>query len=94
MHLDSGRDTLKMAGKYQTAAQYWRVRERKTVVIQRFWRGFFARSSVWSRREEKWAQEEKEMKTHAEEESIKARQRQREMQRRMNPSSVQDFEVG
>lgn len=43
MHLDDGRDTFKTAGEYQTAGEYWRVRERKTVTIQRFWRGFSAR---------------------------------------------------
>lgn len=43
MHLDDGRDTFKIAGEYQTAGEYWRVRERKTVTIQRFWRGFSAR---------------------------------------------------
>ncbi|CAN0162901.1 unnamed protein product [Ectocarpus sp. 12 AP-2014] len=43
MHLDDGCDTFKIAGEYQTACEYWRVRERKTVTIQRFWRGFSAR---------------------------------------------------
>lgn len=55
MHLDNTRDTTKSTGRYQTAAEFWRLRERQTVVIQRFWRGFSARNSVWSRREEKWA---------------------------------------
>lgn len=93
MHFDNGRDTFKTAGEYQTAAQYWRERENKTVVIQRFWRGFSARSRVWALREGKWAQQEKEMEATAEEEGKKGRQRQREMQRRMNPSTIQDFEA-
>ncbi|CAM9984480.1 unnamed protein product, partial [Pylaiella littoralis] len=93
MHLDNGGDTFKTAGEYQTAGQYWRVRERKTVTIQRFWRGFSARSRVWSRREEKWVQEEKEMDVVAEEERKKTQEREREMQRRMNPCTVQDFEI-
>lgn len=49
MHLDDGRDTFKTAGEYQTAGEYWRVRERKTVTIQRFWRGFSARR-YWNNR--------------------------------------------
>ncbi|CAM9473998.1 unnamed protein product, partial [Ectocarpus fasciculatus] len=93
MHLDDGCDTFKTAGEYQTAGEYWRVRERKTVTIQRFWRGFSARSRVWCRREEKWALEDKEMEEVAEEEGKRTQERQREMQRRMNPSTVQDFEV-
>lgn len=52
-----------------------------------------AGSRVWSRREEKWALEEKEMEVTAEEERKKTQERQREMQRRMNPTTVQDFEV-
>lgn len=52
-----------------------------------------AGSRVWSRREEKWALEEKEMEVAAEEERKKTQERQREMQRRMNPTTVQDFEV-
>lgn len=93
MHLSNARDTFKIAGDYQTAAEYWRIRRHETIVIQRFWRGFSARSRVWSRREEKWAREEKETEAAAEEETKKTRQRQREMQRRMNPNTVQDFEV-
>lgn len=50
-------------------------------------------SRVWSRREEKWALEDKEMEEAAEQEAKKASERQREMQRRMNPGTVQDFEV-
>ena len=93
MHFNNDRDTFKIAGEYQTAVQYWRVRERKTVTIQRFWRGFSARSRVWSRREEKWAHKEREMEASAEEERKKRNQRQREMQRRMDPSTAQDFEA-
>lgn len=52
-----------------------------------------AGSRVWSRREEKWALEEKEMEVAAEEERKNTQERQREMQRRMNPTTVQDFEV-
>lgn len=93
MHFSNDRDTFKTAGEYQTAVQYWRVRERKTVTIQRFWRGFSARNRVWSLREEKWAHKEKEMEALAEDESKKRSQRQREMQRRMDPSTAQDFEA-
>lgn len=93
MHLDNNRDTSKTAGEYQTAAEYWRVRERKTVVIQRFWRGFSARNKVWTKRAERWARQEEEMETLLEEENRRARQGQREMQRRMNPSTAQDFEA-
>lgn len=93
MYFDESRDTCKTAGEYQTAAEYWRVRERFTVVIQRFWRGYSARNSVWSRREEKWLKEDEKTKVMAEAESKQARRNQREMERRMNPTSVQDFEV-
>lgn len=54
MHLDDSGDTVKYVGSYQTAAEFWRLRAQKTVVIQRFWRGFSARSRVWARREENW----------------------------------------
>ena len=93
MHFNNERDTFKTAGEYQTAVQYWRVRERKTVTIQRFWRGFSARSRVWFRREEKWEQKRKEIEVSVEAENKKMQQRQREMQRRMDPSTVQDFEA-
>lgn len=92
MHLDNSRDTGKTAGEYQTAAEYWRVRERETVVIQRFWRGFSARSKVWARRAERWARQEEEMEALLEQENTKAKQGKREMERRMNPNTVQDFE--
>lgn len=93
MHFDNSRDTLKTPGDYQTAAEFWKVREERTITIQRYWRGFSARSKVWLLRKEKWAQAEREMEETAAVEREKARRQEREMQRRMNPRTAQDFEV-
>ena len=93
MHFNNSRDTLKIAGDYQTADELWRIRERQTIVIQRFWRGFSARNKVWYIREEKRMQILKEMEEAAELERCEARRQKREVQRRMNPTTAQDFEV-
>ncbi|CAM9590563.1 unnamed protein product, partial [Hapterophycus canaliculatus] len=94
MHLDDGRDTLKIAGEYQTAGEYWRLRERKTVTIQRFWRGFSARrqDDDASMHSTEYSPRGENQTTVRNEQEI-ASERQREMQRRMNPSTIQDFEV-
>lgn len=93
MHFDNSRNTFKTPGEYQTAAEFWEIREERTITIQRYWRGFSARNKVWFIREEKWAQAEKEMEEAAAVEREKARRQEREMQRRMNPRTAQDFEV-
>lgn len=93
VHFDNSRDTLKSIGTYQTASEVWRLRLRKTVVIQRFWRGFSARSRIWALHQKKWAQQAKKEKAEQDEVIARERRRQREIHQRMNPTTVRDFEV-
>lgn len=94
MDIDRGRDTFLSVGEYRSSDDLWRLRESKTVVIQRFWRGFLGRSVVSALRREKQARRTVELEAAQEAEDRRRRQRQRDVHRRMNPTTVRDFEVG
>ncbi|CAM9766686.1 unnamed protein product, partial [Discosporangium mesarthrocarpum] len=93
LHLKDNGSTEKTIGRYMTASEFWRIRARKVVVIQRYWRGCSARNRVWAKWEKKWEQEEKENEKEVAAKAVQEKQAKKEMQRRMNPTTAQDFEV-
>jgi len=93
IYLDDKNDKEVMPKEYFTSAQLHDLKVRKTIVIQCYWRGYVARCRAHSLRKR---QEDRRKAIEEEEEKQRIaaqKKHEREVERRMNPSSVEDFEV-
>lgn len=78
-------------GPYQTAEELWAIKAEKALVIQTFWRSHVARTEVARRRKER-DQERRRLRAEAEEAARKEEAaRQREIMRRVQPRTAEDF---
>jgi len=93
IHLDCSNDKFVEPLPYYTSAQLLEKKRIHGLKIQCVWRGYLARGEAWKRREEIY-QKEVQRRTEAEDAEKKGRERQKtEIERRMNPKSVKDFEI-
>lgn len=93
LSIDNRRDISKTAGKYMTADELHLIQKTKTVVIQRYWRGYMARCRADGIR-----QRNREYQSNLlQEETIRIEklknERDEDMKRRLHPSSNMDFEI-
>ena len=91
--LDESRDIEVDAGAYMTSEEFQRLKEAKTLVLQRYARGWRARklaAKMRAERDAEWAAAyEADEKARAKAE----RRRRREIERRMRPRTFEDFEI-
>lgn len=91
--MDDSGDKVIEAKPYFSAAQLHELKREKTLVIQCYYRGYVARKRTWAMREalylEHLAEQEMAEKTAAADE----KRRQYEVERRMNPRTLKDFEL-
>ena len=91
--LDESRDVEVDSGAYMTSEEFLRLKEEKTLVLQRYTRGWRARrlaGAMRAERDAEWAA------AHEADEKarMKAEQRRRrEIERRMRPRTHEDFEI-
>lgn len=91
--IDASRDRPMDPRPYVTADEVWRVKEIKTVVLQRFTRGWFARKIARRLRAEKAEREAREQ-AEAEQRAREEEERTlREIERRMYPKTAEDFAI-
>jgi hypothetical protein len=93
IYLDDKNDTEIMPKEYFTSAQLHDLKVRKTIVMQCYWRGYVARCRAYALRKR---QEDRRRAIEEEEERQRIaaqKKHEREVERRMNPTSVEDFEV-
>ena len=79
--------------RYFTAAQLAELRRQKTLVLQCYWRGFCARRRTWAIRQRLYDARVARESGDADGEDAKTRRRRREVERRVNPRTQQDFEL-
>ncbi|GLE01880.1 hypothetical protein PINS_up010718 [Pythium insidiosum] len=93
LRLDSSRDRVLTAKPYFDSYQLQCLREDSVLLIQRLWRGFKARAYVHSLRDQR-RRVAAMNQLEAQENAIQdADHQKREVQRRMHPKTVGDFEV-
>lgn len=91
--LDESRDVEVDSGAYETSEEFARVKEEKTMVLQRYARGWRARRLAGQMRQERDA-EWTAAREADERARMKAEQRRRrEIERRMRPRTHEDFEI-
>lgn len=78
---------------YFTSAECFDLRTDRSLVIQRYWRGYLSRRLCWGiRQRERERQKAEEEKVEALAEHDRARQKH-EVERRVNPQSKRDFDL-
>lgn len=93
IHLDTTGDVVRAPLPYYSSAQLLEKQRHNGLKIQCVWRGYVARREAWGRREGIYEAEVR--RREGEEEKVRrGRERQKtEIERRMNPKSVGDFEI-
>jgi len=93
VHLSNAGDRNVTAQPYFSSNQLLELQRSKTLVIQCYWRGYIARKVAWKRRDEIYQRQMGRLREK--EEAVRERQRKQkeEIERRMNPRSVRDFEI-
>ena len=93
IYLENKYDRELAAKEYFTSAQLHGLRVTKTIIMQCYWRGYVARCLAYTLRKR---QEDRRRAIEEEEQRQKelaAKRHEREVERRMNPRTIQDFEV-
>ena len=93
IYIDDKNDKELMPKEYFTSAQLHDLKVRKTIIMQCFWRGYVARCRAYGLRKR---QEDRRRAIEEEEEKQRIaaqKKHEREVERRMNPTSMEDFEV-
>jgi hypothetical protein len=93
VHLDDSKDKAVEAKPYFTSNQLLELQRNKTLVIQCYWRGYIARKVAWDRRDEIYQRQLSRLRAKEDAVRQKAEKQKEEIERRMNPRSVKDFEI-
>eukprot|EP00518_Triparma_eleuthera_P006539 CAMPEP_0182479232 /NCGR_PEP_ID=MMETSP1319-20130603/33825_1 /TAXON_ID=172717 /ORGANISM="Bolidomonas pacifica, Strain RCC208" /LENGTH=403 /DNA_ID=CAMNT_0024680647 /DNA_START=174 /DNA_END=1382 /DNA_ORIENTATION=- len=93
LHLDESQNYSVEAKPYFSSNQLLELQRQKTLVIQCYWRGYIARKLAWKRRDDIYQAYLAREKAKSDVVKEAAAKQKREIERRMNPKSVKDFEI-
>mmetsp|Transcript_15528 Transcript_15528/g.19878 ORF Transcript_15528/g.19878 Transcript_15528/m.19878 type:complete len:477 (-) Transcript_15528:95-1525(-) len=93
LYMNDEKDRVMVAKDYFSSEELLNLQKQHTVVLQRFWRGYMARKRAWEIRKSYYDRQVADQQRREEERVVKEAAARKEMQRRMNPRSVTDFEV-
>ncbi|GMH51657.1 hypothetical protein TrRE_jg2332 [Triparma retinervis] len=93
VHLDDAGDKEVEAKPYFTSNQLLELQRNKTLVIQCYWRGYIARKQAWDRRDEIYQRQLSRLRAAEDAVRDRAALQKEEIERRMNPRTVSDFEI-
>ena len=91
--IDNGGDYVIEPRRYFSSNQLLELKRQKTLVIQCYWRGYVARKRTWAIREGLFEKQQREEAASSGLAAKKERQRKFEVERRINPRTVRDFEL-
>ena len=93
IYLENKYDREVAPKEYFSSAQLHELRVKKTIIMQCYWRGYVARCRAYTLRKR---QEDRRRAIEEEEQrqqELAAKRHEREVERRMNPRTIEDFEV-
>jgi hypothetical protein len=93
LHLDNSGDVEVEARPYFSSQALLDKKRKETLVIQCFWRGYVARKAAWNIRESIYQAQLQRIKSKEDQIKEAGARQKREIERRMNPRSVKDFEI-
>ena len=93
LYMDDAGDNEIVARPYFSAAQLHERKRDKTLVIQCYYRGYVARKRTWAMREALYLEHLAEREAAEKSAAANEKRRQYEVERRMNPKSLTDFEL-
>mmetsp|Transcript_4748 Transcript_4748/g.8525 ORF Transcript_4748/g.8525 Transcript_4748/m.8525 type:complete len:497 (-) Transcript_4748:2701-4191(-) len=93
LYIDPKRDRAIEARPYFDSTQHHALKVRSTLTIQRYWRGYIGRKKALALRDAKATRAAKQERLLEQKEMEEKQQHEREVARRMNPTSAADFEV-
>mmetsp|Transcript_59218 Transcript_59218/g.163507 ORF Transcript_59218/g.163507 Transcript_59218/m.163507 type:complete len:479 (+) Transcript_59218:214-1650(+) len=93
LYMDDAGDNEIVARPYFSAAQLHELKRDKTLVIQCYYRGYVARKRTWAMREALYLEHLAEREAAEKSAAANEKRRQYEVERRMNPKSLTDFEL-
>ena len=79
--------------RYFTAAQLLELKRQKCAIIQRFYRGYYARKRAWGIRQRLYDAQVARDEADRGGETFRTKTRQKEVERRTNPRTEADFEL-
>jgi hypothetical protein len=91
--LDNSTDYDIEPRRYFSATQQLELKRQKTLVIQCYWRGYVARKRTWGIRQSLFEKQQREEMAASNMAQKKEKQRKFEVERRINPRTVRDFEL-
>ncbi|GMH67140.1 hypothetical protein TrST_g14098 [Triparma strigata] len=93
LHLDESGNVSIEAKPYFSSNQLLELQRQKTLTIQCYWRGYIARKLAWARRDQIYQAHLARIKAKEDVVKENSAKQKREIERRMNPKSVKDFEI-
>lgn len=93
LFLDETTDKVLVARPYFDAEEHSKLRLQKTLIVQCFVRGWFARRAARRMREELERRHRERAEREANEREAAEAHRQRELDRRMHPKTKEDFDI-
>ena len=93
LHLDETKNVEVEAKAYFSSNQLLELQRQKTLIIQCYWRGYVARKITWDLRDAIYQKQLDRIKEKQDAVRTASDKQKREIERRMNPKSVQDFEI-
>lgn len=93
VRISTRRDTVKISRRYITADQVMTEKKVKSVVIQRYWRGYLARQRANGIRSRNIERDERIARQKEEEINRQNKQHEENMRRRLQPKTNADFEI-
>ena len=91
--LDNSTDYAIEPRRYFSSTQQLELKRQKTLIIQCYWRGYVARKRTWGIRQSLFEKQQREEMAAANLAQKKEKQRKFEVERRINPRTVRDFEL-
>ena len=93
LHLDNAADRVKVPGAYFSADQLLALKLEKTIIVQRYWRGFKARVRAHDVREALSERRRRVAEAAAKRAGEAESRHAKEIERRMHPRTFEDFEI-
>lgn len=93
LYMDDAGDQTITARPYFSAAQLHELKRDKTLVIQCYYRGYVARKRTWAMREALYLEHLSQREAAEKDAEANEKRRQYEVERRMNPKTLKDFEL-